>query len=112
MYWLNYAELWTAWPSREMSGLFKWYYLVQLSFCAQQLLAIHMEARRKDYLEMLTHHIITCSLISITYIYRYTRAANVVLCLMDFVDILLPVSVPGSASDSNKQTVLTDPFLV
>lgn len=90
VYWLNNAEIWTAWPSREMSGLFKWYYLVQLSFCTQQLLAIHMEARRKDYIEMLTHHVITCSLISITYVYRYTRAANVVLCLMDLVDILLP----------------------
>ncbi|PVH78580.1 longevity assurance proteins LAG1/LAC1 [Cadophora sp. DSE1049] len=89
-YWLNYANLWTSWPSREMPGLFKWYYLIQLSFTAQLLLAIHMEVRRKDYVEMLTHHIITLSLISITYIYRYTRAANVVLCLMDFVDILLP----------------------
>lgn len=53
-------------------GLFKWYYLLQLSFTAQLLLAIQMEARRKDYLEMLTHHIITLSLISITYTYRYT----------------------------------------
>ncbi|KAH7348669.1 TLC domain-containing protein [Rhexocercosporidium sp. MPI-PUGE-AT-0058] len=89
-YWLSHAELWTAWPAREMSGQFKLYYLIQLAFSAQLLLAIHMEARRKDYVEMLTHHIVTCSLISITYVYRYTRAANVVLCLMDFVDILLP----------------------
>ncbi|KAK0099983.1 sphingosine N-acyltransferase lag1 [Cadophora gregata f. sp. sojae] len=89
-YWHSHSNLWTAWPSRDMSGMFKLYYLVQLSFSAQLLLAIHMEARRKDYVEMLTHHIITCSLISITYVYRYTRAANVVLCLMDFVDILLP----------------------
>ncbi|KAH9219895.1 protein transporter of the TRAM superfamily, partial [Leptodontidium sp. 2 PMI_412] len=89
-YWVSHAELWTAWPAREMSGLFKLYYLIQLAFSAQLLLAIHMEARRKDYVEMLTHHIITCSLFSITYVYRYTRAANVVLCLMDFVDILLP----------------------
>jgi hypothetical protein len=107
VYWLNNAELWTAWPSREMSGFFKWYYLIQLSFCAQQLLAIHMEARRKDYVEMLTHHIITCSLISITYVYRYTRAANVVLCLMDLVDILLPVSAPSLLNGSNMQRILT-----
>jgi acyl-CoA-dependent ceramide synthase len=92
VYWLNNAEIWTAWPSREMSGSFKWYYLVQLAFWIQQILVIHIEARRKDHAQMLTHHIITCTLISITYVYRYTRAANVVLCLMDLVDLLLPVS--------------------
>jgi hypothetical protein len=74
-----------------MSGLFKWYYLAQLAFWIQQILVIHIEKRRKDHAQMLTHHIITCTLISITYVYRYTRAANVVLCLMDVVDLLLPV---------------------
>jgi len=77
-----------------MSGTFKWYYLVQLAFWIQQILVIHIEARRKDHAQMLAHHIITCTLISITYVYRYTRAANVVLCLMDVVDLLLPASRP------------------
>jgi very-long-chain ceramide synthase len=76
-----------------MSGLFKWYYLAQLAFWIQQILVIHIEKRRKDHAQMLTHHIITCTLISITYVYRYTRAANVVLCLMDVVDLLLPVRI-------------------
>jgi very-long-chain ceramide synthase len=81
-----------------MSGTFKWYYLVQLAFWFQQILVIHIEARRKDHAQMLTHHIITCTLISVTYVYRYTRAANVVLCLMDVVDLLLPVSQPQFAT--------------
>lgn len=76
-----------------MSGLFKWYYLAQLAFWFQQILVIHIEKRRKDHIQMLTHHIITCTLISITYVYRCTRAANIVLCLMDVADLLLPVSV-------------------
>ncbi len=75
-----------------MSGTFKFYYLVQLAFWVQQILAIHIEARRKDHAQMLTHHVITCTLVSITYVYRYTRAANVVLCLMDVIDLILPVS--------------------
>lgn len=74
-----------------MSGTFKWYYLAQLAFWVQQILVIHIEARRKDHAQMLTHHIITCTLVSVTYFYRYTRAANVVLCLMDVVDLILPV---------------------
>ena len=77
-----------------MSGTFKLYYLVQLAFSLQQILVIHIEARRKDHAQMLTHHIITCTLVSIAYIYRYTHVANVVLCLMDVVDVMLPVSPP------------------
>jgi hypothetical protein len=76
-----------------MSGVFKWYYLVQFSFWVQQILVIHLEARRKDHAQMLTHHVITCTLIFVTYVYRYYRVANVVLCLMDVVDFLLPVSI-------------------
>jgi acyl-CoA-dependent ceramide synthase len=92
-YWLDQKALWTNWPSRDMSGLFKWYYLVQFAFWVQQIVAIHMEAPRKDHMQMLTHHVITCTLIFVTYVYRYYPVANVVLCLMDIVDLLLPVSL-------------------
>ncbi|KAH8596266.1 putative longevity-assurance protein [Bisporella sp. PMI_857] len=91
-YWLDNKAIWAIWPSRDMSGLFKWYNLAQLAFWVQQILVIHMEKRRKDHTQMLTHHIITCTLISVTYVYRYTRAANVVLCLMDVVDLILPIA--------------------
>jgi very-long-chain ceramide synthase len=91
-YWLNNQAIWRTWPAREMSGPFKWYHLVQLAFSFQQILVIHLEKRRKDHNQMLTHHIITCITISVAYVYRYTNVANVVLCLMDIVDLLLPVS--------------------
>lgn len=92
-YWLDNQAIWRTWPAREMSGPFKWYHLVQLAFWFQQILVIHLEKRRKDHNQMLTHHIITCITISVAYVYRYTNVANVVLCLMDIVDLLLPVSL-------------------
>jgi len=92
-YWLNNQAIWRTWPAREMSGPFKWYHLVQLAFWFQQILVIHLEKRRKDHNQMLTHHIITCITITVAYVYRYTNVANVVLCLMDIVDLLLPVSL-------------------
>lgn len=91
-YWLNNQAIWRTWPARQMSGPFKWYHLVQLAFWFQQILVIHLEKRRKDHNQMLTHHIITCITISVAYVYRYTNVANVVLCLMDIIDLLLPVS--------------------
>ena len=76
-----------------MDGQLKWYFLVQLAFYLQLLLAINLEERRKDYTQMFTHHVITCALMYVCYVYRYTKIGNVILCTMDVVDILLPVSV-------------------
>lgn len=75
-----------------MTGLFKWYYLVQFAFWLQQILVVNIEKRRKDYLQMFTHHVITCALIFTSYGYHQTKVGNLILCLFDVVDIVLPVS--------------------
>ena len=90
-YWFNLREMWTDWPNREMGGLAKWYYLVQFAFYLQQILVVNIEERRKDYAQMFTHHIVTCVLIFASYGYHQTKVGNTILCLMDVVDILLPV---------------------
>ncbi|KAI5791813.1 TLC domain-containing protein [Geopyxis carbonaria] len=91
-FWMNVEELWTEWPVRELGGPFKWYYLVQFAFWLQQIFVLNIEERRKDHNQMLAHHIITCSLMAASYAYHMTRIGTVILCLMDFVDILLPVA--------------------
>ncbi|CAF9919040.1 sphingosine N-acyltransferase lag1 [Imshaugia aleurites] len=75
-YWLNFEELWSTWPSRELSGELKWYYLVQLAFWLQQLLAINLEKRRKDFGQMFLHHCVTSFLMYIAYAYRWTNVGN------------------------------------
>lgn len=100
-YWLDFSKLWTDWPNREMKGLFKWYYLVQFAFWLQQIFVLNVEAPRKDHYQMLTHHIITCTMIFIGYGYHFTGTSNVLLCIMDVVDILLPVGHPISSFDSD-----------
>ncbi|KAI4098751.1 MAG: hypothetical protein L6R37_006307 [Teloschistes peruensis] len=91
-YWLNTRELWTNWPNREMGSVCKWYYLVQYAFWVQQIVVVHIEERRKDHWQMFTHHIITCSLIFASYGYHQTKVGNTILCLMDVVDLLLPLA--------------------
>lgn len=90
-YWLDLEKVWANWPDREMNGIAKWYYLVQFSFWLQQILVVNIEERRKDYAQMFTHHVITCSLMLNSYAYHQTRVGNVILCTMDAVDIVLPV---------------------
>ncbi|KAJ5757905.1 uncharacterized protein N7511_006599 [Penicillium nucicola] len=89
-YWGDFAPIWSRWPARPLSGLMKWYLLVELAFLVQQIFVIHVEERRKDHYQMLSHHIITSTLLSSAYIYGFYNVSNVVLCLMDVVDFLLP----------------------
>ena len=91
-YWLNLRGLWRDWPVREMDGLAKWYYLVQFAFWLQQIAVVNIEERRKDHWQMFTHHIITCALIFTSYGYHQTRVGNLILCLMDIVDLFLPLA--------------------
>lgn len=71
----------------------KWYILVELAFLLQQIFVIHVEEKRKDHYQMLSHHVITSMLLVSAYIYGFHNVSNVVLCLMDIVDVLLPVRV-------------------
>lgn len=88
---MNLENLWTDWPNRELTGIMKGYMLAQLSFWIQQVIVINIEERRKDHLQMLTHHVVTISLIYTSYRYHHTRVGNLILVLMDVVDIFLPV---------------------
>ncbi|OJZ87089.1 hypothetical protein ASPFODRAFT_59552 [Aspergillus luchuensis CBS 106.47] len=91
-YWGDFSAIWDQWPARNVSGLMKWYLLVQLAFWVQMLLVINIEERRKDHYQMLTHHIITITLFGSAYIYGFYNVSNVVLSLMDIVDLLLPAA--------------------
>lgn len=81
------------WPDREMDGLSKWYYLVQFGFWLQQILVVNIEERRKDYVHMFTHHVVTSILMLTSYGYHHTRVGTVILCIMDTIDIILAVSL-------------------
>lgn len=92
------TELWTSWPNRELGGLMKSYLLVQWAFWLQQLIVIHIEERRKDHWQMLTHHFVTTALIWACYCYGHTRIGNFILIIMDLGDLILPVSGPAPNS--------------
>lgn len=91
-YFFSLRALWQNWPTRSMSGLSKWYYLVQFAFWLQQIVVVNIEERRKDYAQMFTHHIITCALIFTSYGYHQTKVGNVILVLMDVSDLFLPLA--------------------
>lgn len=91
-FWLNLHGIWKGWPFREVDGIFKLYYLAQWGFWVQQILVVNIEEKRKDYAQMFTHHIFTVSLLYLSYGYYHMRVGTVIMCIMDFVDIILPTA--------------------
>ncbi|KAG2182365.1 hypothetical protein INT43_007295 [Umbelopsis isabellina] len=91
-YWFNTAEFWKGYPHVELTKLFKYYYLVQFSYWLQQIFVLQIEAPRKDYRELVLHHINTLLLISLSYSFNYTRIGNAVFVCMDLPDVLLALA--------------------
>ncbi|CCG83669.1 Related to protein LAC1 [Taphrina deformans PYCC 5710] len=91
-YWLNLDEFYSTWPEIRLDPLFKLYYLMQISFWLQCILALNLEAKRKDYVQMFGHHILTSTLLIASYAFNTTRVGHVILTLMDFADIFLPLA--------------------
>ncbi len=64
-------------------------YMVELAFWVSCLLFMAVETVRKDFKEMLIHHISTIGLISLSFMYGFTRIGFVVLLVHDIGDIFL-----------------------
>ncbi|KAF9096446.1 sphingosine N-acyltransferase lag1 [Mortierella sp. AD031] len=90
-YWSDSTYYWRDYPKTHLDATMKWYYLVQFAFWLQQFLlaVLGIEKRRKDFLEFMIHHIITCLLIGFSYSFNLTSIGHAVLCAMDFSDIVL-----------------------
>jgi len=75
-------------------GPFKFYYLVQSAYWLQQILVLAMglEKPRKDYNELVTHHLLTVALIAGSYCFHLTYAGLAVFVTHDISDFFLAVS--------------------
>ncbi|KAF8609831.1 longevity assurance proteins LAG1/LAC1 [Ceratobasidium sp. AG-I] len=89
---LQTQHFWVNYPVRFLPGPIKFYYLCQLSCWVHQLIVLNIEARRKDHVQMLAHHIITIALIVGSYVAHFTRVGIAILVIMDFCDIILPLA--------------------
>ncbi|KAG8891976.1 sphingosine N-acyltransferase lag1 [Tulasnella sp. 417] len=85
-------NLWIGYPHTPIPGPVKFYYLSQLAFWLNQVIVLNLEERRKDYHQMMTHHIITTTLMVMSYVNGFTRVGCLILVLFDLCDILLPLA--------------------
>ena len=80
-------------PHRSHEALFKAYYLLQASYWAQQaiVLCLQLEKPRKDFKELVGHHIVTLALIWLSYRFHFTYMGLAVYITHDVSDFFLAV---------------------
>jgi acyl-CoA-dependent ceramide synthase len=81
-------------PHRQHEGLFKAYYLLQAAYWLQQtvVMLLGLEAPRKDYNELVLHHVITIALIWCSYRFHFAFMGIGVFFTHDASDFFLAVS--------------------
>ncbi|KAG6869277.1 hypothetical protein C0993_000030 [Termitomyces sp. T159_Od127] len=81
-------------PHWDMNPELKRYYLMQMAYWLQQLLVLvlGLEKPRKDYAELVAHHIVTLWLVGWSYLMNLTLIGNAVYMSMDIPDAFLAFS--------------------
>ncbi|AET38169.1 TLC domain-containing protein Ecym_2439 [Eremothecium cymbalariae DBVPG len=104
------AAMYKTMPDLKNEYLYKIFYLGQAAFWAQQacILVLQVEKPRKDFKELVFHHIVTLALISLSYSFHFTKMGLAVYITMDVSDFFLAVSKILNYLDS----ILTPPFFL
>ncbi|OCH84674.1 longevity assurance proteins LAG1/LAC1 [Obba rivulosa] len=93
-WWYKTEHFWIDYPHWQMTPELKRYYLMQAAYWCQQLLvlALKLEKPRKDYNELVAHHMITLWLVGWSYLVNLTLIGSAVYLSMDLPDTFLGIS--------------------
>ncbi|KAF9464458.1 TLC domain-containing protein [Collybia nuda] len=93
-WWYRTEYFWIDYPHWEMTPELKRYYLMQIAYWCQQflVLVLGLEKPRKDYWELVAHHIVTLWLVGWSYFMNLTLIGNAVFMSMDIPDTFLAFS--------------------
>ncbi|KAK8232382.1 TLC domain-containing protein [Phyllosticta capitalensis] len=102
IWYFNTHAMYEGFPHRTHEALFKAYYLLQASYWAQQaiVLLLMLEKPRKDFKELVMHHIITIALIWLSYRFHFTYMGLAVYITHDISDFFLATSKTLNYLDS------------
>ncbi|CAG8973934.1 hypothetical protein HYALB_00003712 [Hymenoscyphus albidus] len=94
VWYFNTRGMYEGFPHKTHEAYFKFYYLFQAAYWAQQfiVLSLGMEKPRKDYNELVGHHITTLFLIALSYRFHFTYMGLAVYITHDISDFFLATS--------------------
>ena len=113
VWYFNTEAMFADYPHRAHEGIFKAYYLLQASYWAQQaiVLCLQLEKPRKDFKELVGHHIVTVALIWLSYRFHFTYMGLAVYITHDISDFFLAVSSPSGFQASSFLRPSPSPYL-
>ncbi|KAJ7498822.1 longevity assurance proteins LAG1/LAC1 [Mycena latifolia] len=93
-WWYRTEYFWIDYPHWDMKPELKRYYLMQTAYWLQQLivLVLGLEKPRKDYYELVAHHLVTLWLVGWSYMMNLTLIGNAIYMSMDLPDMCLAFS--------------------
>lgn len=108
IWYFNTTAMFEGFPHREHEPFFKAFYLLEASYWAQQaiVLMLQLEKPRKDFKELVGHHIITLALIGLSYRFHFTYLGIGVYITHDISDFFLATSKTLNYLDS----IVTAPY--
>lgn len=94
VWYFNTQGMYEDFPHKTHEAVFKFYYLFQAAYWAQQaiVLMLGMEKPRKDFKELVGHHIVSLALIALSYRFHFTYMGIAVFITHDISDFFLAVS--------------------
>lgn len=94
VWYFNTPGMYSSFPHRSHDAMFKFYYLFQAAYWAQQALVmiLGLEKPRKDFRELVVHHVVTLALIGLSYRFHFTYVGIAVYVTHDISDFFLAVS--------------------
>ncbi|KAL9080024.1 MAG: hypothetical protein Q9159_007669 [Coniocarpon cinnabarinum] len=96
VWYFDTTAMFLDFPHRTHEGYFKAYYLLQAAYWAQQavVLLLQLEKPRKDFKELVLHHIVTVALIWLSYRFHFTYMGLAVYITHDISDFFLATLPP------------------
>ncbi|KAM4068150.1 TLC domain-containing protein [Hirsutella rhossiliensis] len=94
VWYFNTRGMYEDFPHRTHEAVVKFYYLFQAAYWAQQaiVLVLGMEKPRKDFKELVGHHIVSLALIGLSYRFHFTYMGIAVYTTHDISDFFLATS--------------------
>lgn len=94
VWYYNTTGMYEGFPHRSHEAVVKFYYLFQGAYWAQQaiVLILGLEKPRKDYYELVGHHVVSLALIGLSYRFHFTYIGIAVYTSHDISDFFLATS--------------------
>ncbi|EAQ83670.1 hypothetical protein CHGG_10074 [Chaetomium globosum CBS 148.51] len=91
LWYFKTRPMYETYPNLAHDGIFKFYYLFQAAYWVQQaiVMVLGQEKPRKDFRELIGHHIITISLIFLSYRFHFMYIGISIYITHDISDLFL-----------------------